>query len=472
MQLTLDAEQQKAVERMASEPTRACLNASDTGVGKTLLSVELAKEIGAKTVLVIGPANPRVIDSWRRTFEGQGFPYPFQKIDRENYLSVDYTNPERGVYYVSKEFARRHDFGGNQDQDINWRKSRFDMVIADESHFSANRKAGVTKTLWNLRHAGYRLALSATPQGSNFAGFWSLCRFLWYDHPHPDATEDSPRWEKFIIDPSYHRWEAVWCDTETQYVGRGQQVKKVIGPKGDDPTAFIESLPCYVALKATRKPVEIREVSVTLTSEQRKIYDEMLSGAVAWLDENSVLTADYPMTKRIRLHQATLGYPIIDEENDTVAFDHSKESPKADAIQAIRDIEHPGERIVVFTSSEKFTRLLAERIPDAVLWTGPVSKKNREKNLEAFLEGTSKMLIATYPAISEGMDGLQHVCHVEIRADEAGSVVQETQVNGRLNRRGQKADKIIRYRLLAEDTADTERVEALIDNVRARRSEL
>ena len=82
------------------------------------------------------------------------------------------------------------------------------------------------------------------------------------------------------------------------------------------------------------------------------------------------------------------------------------------------------------------------------------------------------MLIATYPAISEGMDGLQHVCHVEIRADEAGSPVQETQVNGRLNRRGQKADEIIRYRLLAEDTADTERVEALIDNVRDRRSEL
>lgn len=274
---------------------------------------------------------------------------------------------------------------------------------------------------------------------------------------------------RYIIDSSYQRWEAVWCELETVYLG-DRSVQKVTGPKEGDPAKFTKTLPCYIHLSKEELPTHTRLVDVTLTDEQRRIYDELLESAVVWLDENNVLVADYPMVKRIRLKQATLGFPIFNDEEE-LSFDFEQGSPKADAVRAIRKL-HAGEKVVVYTTSEKFTRLLKDREPDAVLWTGPVSKKQREKNMDEFINGNADCLIATYPAIAEGTDGMQFASNIEVWVDEPDSAVISTQVAGRLNRRGQPRDHIIRYKLLAEDTTDTEQLEKMIEKVRARRSEL
>lgn len=62
----LTPEQGEAVKRMTAEPTRACLNSSGLGTGKTLMAVELAKALGAQTVLVVAPLNTHV--NWELTF--------------------------------------------------------------------------------------------------------------------------------------------------------------------------------------------------------------------------------------------------------------------------------------------------------------------------------------------------------------------------------------------------------------------
>lgn len=480
--LTLDPEQKRAVDRMAAEPTRACLNASETGTGKTLMAVELAKNLEAQTILIVGPANPGVRASWEQTFHIQGVDLPFVNLTAATRAQFDPKNPEPGIWYVSKEFMRLHDKmtryqDGKEpkDTDIPWHETRFDLVIADEAHFATNQRAKTTRVLWRLKKAGYRLALSATPQGSNFSGFWALCRFLWYDVLRPGADENTPRHKRFIIDSSYHRWAATWCELDTVYTGRKDhfgnpvKVEQVVGPLGRDPQAFINSLPCYVSLKAERVPTHTRRVHVDLSPEQRRIHDELVEQAMAWLTEHEVLAVDYPITMKQRLRQVTLATPDIDPEG-TVVFDPDGPSSKAEAIRKIRAL-HPDERIVVFTTSEKFTRVLAKREPNAVLWTGPVSKKKRLENLQYFLDTPGALLIATYGAIAEGMDGLQHATYIEVRADEPYSVVQAQQVAGRLNRRGQKND-IIRYVLLARDTADVEDLDRLIGRINARASEL
>lgn len=436
--------------------------------GKTIMAVELAKRIGAETVLVVGPANPKVVGSWRSTFERQEYPHPFVKIEKGNHLDVDYRNPLPGVYYVSKEFATRHDSLGKHERDIPWNKSGFDMVIADEAHFGTNRKSQVSKVLKRLGHSGYRLALSATPQGSKFEGFWSLCRFLWPKTERPNVSGDM----RLVVDTSFHRWAATWCEFETIYVQGGRKITKVKGPKGDDPSKFTSTLPCYVSLKKDELPTHTIFVEVDLSPEQRRVYDTLLEEAVVWLSEqeDDALIVDYPITKRIRLRQTTLAQPIVSDEGE-VEFDHDAPSSKADAIRYIRSL-HPDDRIIVYTTSEKFTRLLAEREEKSVLWTGPVPKKTRERNLEKFFSGEATLLIATYTAISEGMDGLQHACNIEVWADDPDSSVVATQVAGRLNRRGQKAPEITRYRLQANDTADVEDFDKLVVKIKNRKEEL
>jgi len=52
--LVLEERQSLAVEQICSEPTKAALNASLMGTGKTLMGVEVVKRLGSKTVLIIG----------------------------------------------------------------------------------------------------------------------------------------------------------------------------------------------------------------------------------------------------------------------------------------------------------------------------------------------------------------------------------------------------------------------------------
>ena len=77
--LTLYPEQEEVVQRMLEEPTRAVLNASSLGTGKTVCTVELVKRLDAKTVLLIGPLN--VDKAWKKTFEGQNVVLPFSHIN-------------------------------------------------------------------------------------------------------------------------------------------------------------------------------------------------------------------------------------------------------------------------------------------------------------------------------------------------------------------------------------------------------
>jgi hypothetical protein len=106
--LTLTPEQVGAVQRLAAEPTRASINVSGVGVGKTLIAVELAKAINAQTILIVAPVNTET--GWRVHFEGQGVALPFQRVDSSKNGKLAYGEmmwEKPGVYFIGAEmFAR------------------------------------------------------------------------------------------------------------------------------------------------------------------------------------------------------------------------------------------------------------------------------------------------------------------------------------------------------------------------------
>lgn len=464
----LSDEQQEAVDRMVSEPTHAALCAAETGVGKTLMAIELAKALNVQTILVIAPIGTKV-KTWKKGFAKQELDLPFRSIDssREGQKTFhDLRANIPGIYFVGREFF--HLSGSSleptQKKDGSWTPGREalwswawirpDIAIFDEVQTSSNRDSNTFRILKTL-HAEYKLSMSATPQGNKFQGLWSVGRWLW-----PTARDAN---ENLYVDKSFWRWAAEWAVVvEDFYSGKKVTEERI-------PGAFVKSLPCYIRIEADRFPIEPRPVFVDLTPTQRRMYDQMEQDALTWLGEHP-LVADLPITKRIRLRQITLGEVTFNDDGD-VDFADDAESSKIEALEKILDL-HPNDPILVLLDSRKFAKVVARRLgPKAVAWTGDASHTERNRILDEFGKSV-QYIIATIPAISEGTDGLQRICNIEVWMSKSLNNMLNIQAEGRINRRGLVAEKVISYTIQARNTDDDGRFEDLVKQTRNMRASL
>lgn len=467
--LSLTPEQEAKVEAVVAQRDgfRAALDVSDTGTGKTLCAVEAVKRLDPGTVLVVGPAKPQIVAAWRDTFARQGFDRPFKRIDSKHLSFFDeLCAGVPGVYYVGREYLGLSDLnarnaGAGKRVLIPWSKARPDFVVYDEVQAASNRKSGRAKAMWSLRGAGFKLAMSATPQGNRFEGLWAVCRWLWWGVEDParvPLSRDKRDW--LFVEGSFHRWRARWCVVDTSWIrdryGRLQEVETIVAEK--EPGAFLRSLPCVVGLPAVRKPVDTRIVECDLTRRQRVIYDRLQDDLISEV-EGGLLVASLPIVKLLRLRQVTLGEPCMvrDPESglDSVLFDRDCASRKLDMLNALIAKHHARDKVLVFTSSQRFANAVAHRVrAKTALYTGAQSARARSEAFAGFTEGDVQVLLCTVGAAAEGLDGLQRVCHVEVWLDEDLNGMLCEQAKGRLNRMGQPADRIIRYYFQARDTMD------------------
>jgi len=468
MRITLSGEQHEAVERMAAEPTRAALNAALTGVGKTVMAVELAKRLSAQTILVIAPIKRPVVNAWKATFEKQGVTLPFYVIDSSHpeHFEMLRTNVP-GVYYVGREYfalsatslkpkeKKDGTWTKGRERKWSWSKVQPDLAIYDEVQSVSNRWSEGYIVLKTLK-AGYKVAMSATPQGNRFKGIWSVCRWLW-----PEAI--NPKTGERYVDRSQWNWAAEWAKQEFDvYAGLKITDERV-------PGAFVNSLPCYVRIEDNRAPVETRVVKIDLTPRQRALYDKMERDMLVWLDEHP-LVADIPIVQRMRMRQITLGEPTLidngrlDDDGQTiydVDFDDNCESAKIDALHTIISKYHPDEPILILMDSQKFARVVATRLgSQASEWSGAVSQKERQHIFEEFGKSV-KYIVATVPAVAEGLDGLQRVCHTEVWLSQSLNEMLNHQARGRVDRQGQTED-VIRYYVHARKTDDDRHFQDLL----------
>ena len=467
--LKLTPEQSAKVEAIVvqQDGLRAALDVSDTGTGKTLCAVEVAKRLDPVTTLIIGPAKPQIVAAWKATFARQGVTLPFKRIDSKHSQFFDELCAHTpGVYYVGREYLGLSDLNGKNSEKgkknlLPWIKAKPDFVVYDEVQSASSRKSGRAKAMWSLRNAGFKLAMSATPQGNRFEGLWSICRWLWWNVEDPSRvplSRDKRDW--LYVEGSFHRWKARWCVVRNSWIhdryGRLQEIETIVSEK--QPGAFLRSLPCVVGLPAERKPVDTRIVECELTHKQREIYDSLQNELITEI-EGGLLVASLPIVKLVRLRQVALGEPCMvydpDIDMDRVTFNPDCCSRKLDMLNALIEKHHPHDKLLAFTSSQRFANAIAHRVcAKTALYTGAQSAKARSEAFAGFTAGDVQVLLCTVGAAAEGLDGLQRVCHVEVWLDEDLNGMLCEQAKGRLNRMGQAAERIIRYYFQARDTMD------------------
>lgn len=437
--IKLDPDQREAVDRMVNEPTRAALNASQYGTGKTVVTIEVAEGIGANVKLIVAPLFTKY--SWESTIIRQ---YPDATVRFINSRKAgkealaDLLDGVDGWYIIGREYFASK----NVREAIAPRSGIIDFLAYDECAKWANRKSQGYRMMMKMKPK-YRMALSATPAANKFTGLWSITRWLW-----PDKI---PR--------SFWNWVDEWCETEMDFFAG----KVVTGEK--DEGAFVSSLPCYIRLeKDFGEPFE-DTIEIDLSPAERKIYDNFEKYLIVWLQDNP-LVAKFPIVKRMRLRQMTLGEVSIDPETESVYFDRNMKSTKYDTLLAYIG-EHPGEAMVIFTDSQKYADVVAYRMIEdghkAMPWHGEVPEDVRHGIKDAFVNGDIDFIVATIPSIGEGVDGLQHRARTMVWLSRSDNNMLNMQAFRRLYRRGQER-QVVSIDIVARDTYDSGQLNVLIEN--------
>lgn len=333
-----------------------------------------------------------------------------------------------------------------------WKNVKPDIAIVDEIHMAAAWSNATRKALWNLEPTVARLGMSGTPFRNKFENAYGIINWIYPGH----------------IEEDYWSWRIIKC--KTKYDRFAPQNRVVIGEL--NPGELVGSLPCYIIhrqreeccsfhpegfLAGLDEPERV-EVDLSMTTEQRKFYRQMEDVAVAWLETPDPETgkvpvvAELPIQVRSMLRFAALGVPSFNEETEKLYFEEDCSSPKLD--QLIQDVtELDGGRVLVAMRSQQFARVATKRLQDAgftaLEWSGKTTKKKRDQQMDAFLDGSLQVVVGVVSAMGTGTDGFQEVANTMIVVEVDEDPTNMSQLWSRLDRLGQKQRVlIIEYRML------------------------
>lgn len=488
--------QQTAIDRILAEPTRAALIGDEVGLGKTLLASEVAIQAGWNRALFIGIAE--TFEQWKSHLEGQSEGrvtirrMESTKAGREVYREFLAGVP--GFYFAGIQWLQAQDWKYQDKTDIvgnpiekidkktgqptgkfererihlktfekmSKRKgSAVDAVIFDEAHQVSNKDSIGRKTLITFRGAPdetgastmpWKIGLSATWAGNSFENAWSIPRWLW-----PDEV------------PAYWNWHDQWCATEDVYVpGRSKPIKRVIGEKV--PGEFVRTLPCYIRNENHEKAPKPTVIHVDPTPEQAAQFVDLQRDLMTWVETEAgetPLIIDVPGALYARFKQLALAELTVDEEGE-VSFAPNAASAKLRALRGVLD--HWGNQpVILFTDSKIFAHLATDRMRaagyNAEAWTGDVSRKERARIKQDFVEGRLQYLIGTVQSMGTGLDGLQKVCSKAVWLNVPdGDPKLEEQALGRVFRQGRTLahGEFEHVQLIMRESHDEKIVETLL----------
>ena len=343
-------------------------------------------------------------------------------------MNVEALSTDKGVKFASKF--------------INTHKA---MMAIDESTTIKTPSARRTKNIIGIgKHAKYKRIMTGSPITKNPLDLYTQCEFL----------------DPWLLDfSSYYAFRNRYAEMKTMHVhGRSIQVVdkfQNLSELSDTVKQF-----SYRVLKEDcldLPPKVFIKRHVTLTAEQKKVYEQMKKAAIAVLN-GKVTTTMTVLTQLMRLHQITCGYVAADDGTTQAV-----ESNRLNELMSI--LEDTEGKVIIWANyqlsvGEIIQKLIKVYGKDSyVHYYGLTPQEDRQKYIRRFQNDPKcRFIVGTPQTGGYGITLTQ--ANTVIYYSNGYDLEKRLQSEDRAHRIGQK--KTVTYiDLIAEDTIDEKIVEAL-----------
>jgi SNF2 family DNA or RNA helicase len=433
------------------------------GLGKTIITltsiVDRMRAGQVKKVLIFGPL--RVIQSVWRT-ECSKWTHtkhlrcsimhgPKEKRTRALFINADiYLCNYESMNWLAETLDRHFLSKG--------KPLPFQMVIYDEvsklKNSNTRRMAGGIRDIidkqgkthrmkitgWRkiIPHFKYRMGLTGTPASNGYLDLHG--QYLAVDNGER-LGEYITHYKNSYFESDYMGWKYVPSD----------EGKEIIERKISDITLKMDAAD-YLDLPE----VKVANIMVTLPPKARKAYEDVERDLFTQLDNGTEIELFSRTSVSNKCLQFCNGTPYI---GDTKQFE-SLHDAKLDALEDIIE-EAAGSPVLcsyTFKSDAKRIMQRFKKIRPVNLTETP--SKDTQDVIERWKRGQIKLLIGHPASMGHGIDGLQSSGSILVWFGLNWSLELYEQMNGRLNRQGQKMSVSV-LRILCEDTIDVAVADAI-----------
>lgn len=328
----------------------------------------------------------------------------------------------------------------------------FKTVIFDEAHRIKDPNAKQTRAAWAVGHDPSvlrRWAATGTPIANDPSDLWAIMHF---------------------VKPEEYPAKTTYVDRYCLQAFNGFGGLSVIGIKpevrgefyGFFDTRFRRVTKDLVLHQLPKKTYT--QVRVDMSPSQAKTYREMEDGLVTRLEDGSLIIAPTNLTAQIRLLQFAAAKCVTDETGKVTLTDAS---PKIDAFMEI--VEDAGKPIVACAEHKQIINIAAARLKKACipygLITGDISQWERQKALDDFDAGRTKVLLFTIKAGGTGLN--MTAADTIVFIQRSWSMIENKQSEDRVHRIGsEKHESITVIDLVMNDTVEVDMLERYVIKLR------
>jgi len=324
-------------------------------------------------------------------------------------------------------------------------RSHKTLMAIDESTTIKNPKAGRTKNILNLAHdAKYRRIMTGSPVTKNPLDLFTQCYFL-----DPFHLEHE----------SYYSFRTRYAIMKTANIS-GRQIQLVSGFKNLGELSDKLKSFAYRVLKEDCLDLPDKifiKRQITLSPDQRKLYDQMRKKALAIL-EGKVSSTKNSLTQLMRLQQITCGH-FTDDTGSVQPIENNRVNELMDVLE---DVE--GKAIIWAHYQYDINAIIKAVVkkygPGSVVdYYGLTPKNERQDNITKF-QGDPKCRFFIGTPSTGGYGITLTAANTVIYYSNGYDLEKRLQSEDRAHRMGQK--KPVTYvDINAEDTVDEKIVKAL-----------
>jgi len=347
-------------------------------------------------------------------------------------MNVEAFSTEKGIKFASK-FLNSHKV----------------LMAIDESTTIKTPTAKRTKNIINLgKYAKYKRIMTGSPVTKNPLDLYTQCEFL----------------DPYLLDhSSYYSFRNRYANMKTINV-RGRSIQVVhafqnLGELSDKLQGF-----SYRVLKEDcldLPPKNFTKRHIILTSEQRKIYEQMKKEAIATLN-GKVTSTMTVLTQLMRLHQITCGHFTADDGSTQLI-------PNNRITELMSVLAEAEGKVIIWANYQRDVNQIIKAISEeygqgsVVDYYGLTPQEERQENIKRFQNGDDcRFIVGTTQTGGYGITLTK--ANTVVYFSNGYDLEKRLQSEDRAHRIGQK--KTVTYvDLICEDTVDEKIVKALKNKI-------